>query len=458
MLNKFIGLVKRVMGMVGTADIKKYFGVDAAVTNEMITATDLWMDMYSGVSDGVSLQLPSSIASEIARLATIEMQSEISGSGRAGYLNEQYQRIKSMLRVQIEYGCAGGGLALKPYISNNSIQVDFVKANAFVPTAFDNSGRMSGAVFSDKIRIGNTYYTRLESHRLEGDRYTVENKAFRSDTESYIGSEAPLDSVEAWGDIAPEVAISGVSAPLFAYFKVPIANIIDQQSPLGTSVYSRAVDLIREADKQFRRLVWEFESGERAVYVDLAAFKTDPKTHKPKLPDKRLYRTLNVGDDNFFEDWSPAFREASILSGLNKMLQTIEYTCGLAYGTLSDPQNVDKTAEEIRASKQRSYCLISDVQKSLQTALDALIYAMDVYCTLYNLAPAGRYDVSYEWDDSIIADRQAEFAERMQLVTMRAMQPWELRAWYLGEPEEVAKAAVLADRRDGYPNIYPPEE
>ena len=264
--------------------------------------------------------------------------------------------------------------------------------------------------------------------------------------------------MEAWGDIAPEVAISGVSAPLFAYFKVPIANIIDQQSPLGTSVYSRAVDLIREADKQFRRLVWEFESGERAVYVDLAAFKTDPKTHKPKLPDKRLYRTLNVGDDNFFEDWSPAFREASILSGLNKMLQTIEYTCGLAYGTLSDPQNVDKTAEEIRASKQRSYCLISDVQKSLQTALDALIYAMDVYCTLYNLAPAGRYDVSYEWDDSIIADRQAEFAERMQLVTMRAMQPWELRAWYLGEPEEVAKAAVLADRRDGYPNIYPPEE
>lgn len=454
-----MGAIKRVMNMFGSADIKKYFGVNAAISSEMMSAIDLWSNMYAGASAGVQLQLPSSIASEIARLTTIEMHSEISGSTRADWLNQQYNKILGMLRIQIEYGCAGGGLILKPFVKDGGLQVDFVRPNDFVPTAFDSSGRMTGAVFSGKQRIGNTHYTRLEYHNLSGNMYTVANKAFRSDNESYIGAEVSLDSVDAWADIAPEVTITGIGSPLFSYFKVPIANTIDQQSPLGASVYSRAVDLINEANKQFERLVWEFESGERALYIDQPAFQINPSTRKPSLPNKRLYRTLNVGDENFFHDWSPAFREVSILSGLNKMLQTIEFTCGLAYGTLSDPQNVDKTAEEIRSSKERSYCLVSDTQKSLQTALDGVIYAMDTYCGLYGLAPGGAYSVSYEWDDSIIADRKAEFNEKMQLATLGAIQPWEIRAWYLGETDEEARAAVLnAEPYGGHQNVYPPEE
>ena len=48
--------------------------------------------------------------------------------------------------------------------------------------------------------------------------------------------------------------------------------------------------------------------------------------------------------------------------------------------------------------------------------------------------------MSFEFDDSIVADRQAEFAEKQQLVTAGIMQPWEFRMWYFGETEEQAKA------------------
>ena len=92
-------------------------------------------------------------------------------------------------------------------------------------------------------------------------------------------------------------------------------------------------------------------------------------------------------------------------------MKRIEFQCGLAYGTLSDPQNVDKTATEIMASKQRSYSTVKSIQHALQVALDDLLYAMNAYADLYQLAPAGSYTAVYNWDDSIVNDP----GERKQL-------------------------------------------
>lgn len=441
--------------MLNTTDVKRVFGVEAANSGDMLSHINLWMNMYT--SDPW-LKLPSSIASEIARLTTIEMESEITGGTRAAFLNECYQQALKILRIHTEYGCAGGGMVMKPYISGDTIAIDFIQANAFTPITFDSTGRMTSAIFQNKLIKGDTYYTRLEFHKLSGNTYTVENKAFKSGDPSYLGGEIPLSSVEEWAGLTPSATLHNISRPLFAYFKVPIANVVDPSSPLGASVYSRAVGLIDEANKQFERLVWEFKSGERKLYIDDRAFRVDPETKKPALPDTRLYHALDMGTDKegFFYDYSPACREAAILNGLNKILQTIEYTCGLAYGTISDPQNVDKTAEEIRASKQRSYCLVSDTQKALESALDDLIAAMDIYCDIYGIGGTGSYNVSFSWDDSIVADRQAEFMERMQLTTAQILKPWEFRVWYLGEDEETAKAIVGdgTDKGDG----FPPEE
>ena len=59
---------------------------------------------------------------------------------------------------------------------------------------------------------------------------------------------------------------------------MPLANNIDTSSPLGASIYSRAVDLIKQADQQWTDFLWEFESGKRALYTDPMAFEKDPTT------------------------------------------------------------------------------------------------------------------------------------------------------------------------------------
>ena len=94
--------------------------------------------------------------------------------------------------------------------------------------------------------------------------------------------------------------------------------------------------------------------------------------------------------------------------------------------------------------RQRTYATILDVQTALQDALVQLVWAMDQWATRGELAPEGEYEMLFEFDDSVVVNRQEEFMERMQLVTAGVMQPWELRAWYLGEDEATAKKATEA--------------
>ena len=450
-----IDFLKRVIRTIRKDDLKKILNTDIAISDKMSYAIALWTKLYKNHADWLnedtkSLNLPSSIATELARLVTVEMKSEISGSIRADYLNEQYMRILPDLRNVTEYACAKGGIILKPYISGEGINVDYVQADSFIPTCFDSSGDITGAVFMDKKYKGNKIYTRLEYHRFEKSKYVIDNRVYVSTSESDIGKRTSLKEVEEWADLSPTASIDGLDKPLFAYFKMPMANPIDGASHIGVSVYAKAIELIKQADIQFSRLLWEFESGERALYVDDMALKRDSTTGKYEIPNKRLYRMLN-SDESLFEDWTPTLREENIISGLNTILRKIEFNVGLAYGTLSDVNYADKTAEEIRSSKERSYVHVCDIQNALKTALSDLIYAMDVLATLYSLAPQGEYDISFEFDDSIVADRRVEFTEKMQLVSAGIMQAWEFRVWYFGEDEETAKANAAKD--EGVPEV-----
>lgn len=435
--------------MIGVSDIKRATGAVVNVSGDMVSAIELWERMYRGHPNWEgeaihSIGLPAAIAGEFARLVTLEMKSEVSGSARADYINEQYTRMLVHLQSQIEQGCALGGMAFKPYPTEDKrLCVDFVPADRFFPFEFDSSGRLTGGVFVDRITRGNRYYTRLEYHQLTGESYVVRNAAYMSYNKDSIGIAIPLHSVSQWEGLADEVEISGIVRPLFGYFRVPLANNVDRNSPLGVSVYARAVDLIRQADEQWSRLLWEFEGTELAVDISDRAFKLDEKTGNPIIPKhwRRLFRAHQLGsaDTPLYQVFSPEIREAPLYKGLQDILQRIEFNCGLAYGTLSDPQTVEKTAEEIKTSKQRSYSTVSALQTALQFALEDVVYAMDVWTSLNRLAPAGKYETSFSWDDSIIVDTDKEFSQRMQMTTAGLIRPEITLAWYFGCSEDEAR-------------------
>lgn len=452
MFAKILNWIREVLQkMLGKTEARTAFGVDVILSTEMQTALQKWAAMYVNKADWLgddirSLNLPAEIAGEIARIATVEMTVTITGSARADFLQEQMKPTLGKIREYVEYGCAKGGLAFKPYVRDDGrIAIDVIHADMFCPVAFDSSGNMTGVIFADQKTMGGKFYTRLEYHNLERAGYVVKNVAYRSDSRNSLGTQISLGEVADWADLQPEVTITSVNRPLFAYFRYPQANNIDVNSPVGVSCFARAADLIKDADVQWSNFLWEFESGKRALYTDVLAWDKDD-SGKPMLPNRRLYRTLNgagrVGDDDLFKEWSPTLREQNILAGLDAILKQIEFGCGLAYGTLSNPQTVDKTATEIKISRQRTYATITDVQKSLSGALDGLLYAMDIWATLGNLAPRGTYQAAYEFGDSVISDRDTQFSHDSQAVGMGAMSKVEWRMRNYNEPEEVARRMI----------------
>lgn len=436
--------------------------IDLSWMNEMAGQIDKWDRMYRNKADWLddtvkSCELPASIAGEVARLVTLEMKSEITGSPRADYLNGYYQNLLKDIRIKVEYACARGGLVFKPYATENGLVIQCVQANKFFPIAFDDEGRITDGIFVEEFTRNKKVYTRLERHtilrRMVQQQLTskllVRNYAFVSNIKTKtLGSPINLKDIDRWQDLEEAVEFANIFKLPIGYMKIPLANTIDPDSPLGVSVYSRAVESIKTADIRHSQIDWEYEAKEAAVHVSEQMLKYNKDTNKFTYPGgkKRLYRQLeyNVGatDKPLLDVYSPDIRDASLHNGYDKQLKLVEFNCNLAYGTLSDPNNVDKTAEEIRSSKQRSYSMVASVQQSLQRALEDLIDAMNYWCGQYELCNDGDVNYSFIWDDSIVVDKEKDRQTDRTDVAMGAMKLWEYRMKWYGESEEEAKAAL----------------
>lgn len=465
MFQKILSFIRDwIRAMIGKQNVKTALNIDLAISNKMASALEQWSRMYADDAEWInqdvrSMGLAAAIAGEVARSTTIEMEVEFSGTARAKYLEIEFERVMAKLRHQVEFGCAKGGLVLKPYIDGDRIAIDFVQADQFYPVAFDADGMITAIVFVDQRRKGDVWYTRLEYHNMTEQGCQIINQAYKSTNKDTLGQKVPLTVIDEWAEIEEEAMITGIDQPLYAYFRYPQANNIDPDSPLGVSCYSRAVDLIQRADEQWSRLLWEFEGGEMALFVDDLAFgKTEDG--KARLPHKRLYRAIDTGGtaDDLFKEWAPTLREQSILSGLDAILKRIEYVCGLAYGTLSDPNTVDKTATEIKISKQRTYATIVDTQKVLEQALEQLLWCMDVWATIGGLAPNGSYEVAFQFDDSIVTDSDTQFQQDLRLVGQGLMSKVEFRMRNFRESEALAKKALAAVDVERQPALIPEEE
>lgn len=513
--------------MIGVNTIQKTLHIEPIISSKMANAIELWSLMYEDnspwlqeptLTDPVkvtSLGLPAFIASEKARMATIEMKSEITtptesvteanpnyepptvdedgnlqisnepefiakevilgDTARAEYLNTQYTKVKNKIRNQLEYGIAKGGLVIKPYIvisdittdgentdtENNirqdvDIEFDYIHADNFFPIAFDGSGKITEAAFVQVKTDKSIVYTRLEYHKLQNNMVTVTNLAFKkenrtqpstTDFDSDLGEQINLTEVPEWADLQPVTQIGNVDRLLFAYFKMPEANTIEAHSPLGVSGYSRAVKLIKEADLQYSRMLWEFQGGELAIDIDRDALNTVEDEEKntyeiPNMLQARLMRKVDLGNSETYQVFNPPYRDASLINGLNNILMRIEDVCALSRGTLSDVAAEARTATELKILKQRSYSANAEIQKALEDALKDLVYVMDIYCTLYEVTAPGEYDISFEWDDSILVDVETELNKRITLMQNGLASKLETRMWYFGETERQAREAL----------------
>lgn len=388
------------------------FGLETETSKEMLDAIQNWSRIFNRNEpwidkNTISLHVAKTMCEKVAKAVTIEFKSECDDK----YINSIYQNFLKNKRKNTEYAIGKSCIFFKPSFENGTVNITIIQADKFIPVKFDDSGKLLGAIFIDQITNANDIYTRLEYNELKGNILEIKNIAYKGKKNGVIlSNRIDLHSVQKWEKIEEISAIEGVDKLIGGFFTMNNANDVDNNSPLGVALFHNAIDTLKEIDKQFSRILWEYEGSELAIDIDETLLDID-KRGNPIYPKgkERLYRKLMAISDNK-DKWnifSPEIRDNPLFNGLNELLRQAELQCGLAVGTLCKPELIEKTATEIKSGKQDYYVTVSDIQTSLQQAFEDLIYGIYVLCKLYGIPVNNNYNITFDWDDSILVDKEA---------------------------------------------------
>ena len=410
-----MSIISRIKGwfnMIFRSKAKEEFNIEPVISQSMEDMIQKCFAIYQGKpywlddADHIkTINFAKAVCSETARLAMLGTKITIDGSARAVWLQEQIDNIYFKLRDWVEYGCAYGTVILKP----NGKGIDLVTPNNFMITDYEN-GEISGVVFVNRDVVGKKYYTRLEYHRFIDDMYAITNRCYVGDTENDISKRIDIDKTP-WSELIEESFIQNVDSPLYGVLKMPHANNVDVDSPMGLPIFSDAIEELKDLDIAYSRNSKEILDSKRTVLLDSDRLLPsggkvaqtgayfDRQRESMGLPDyvKNVYGN---GTEDFYQEINPQLNTDTRLSGLNALLSQIGYKIGYSNGYFVFNESTGiQTATGVEAEQQRTIQFIKDVRDKVESCLDRVIYALNVFADLYNLSPVGNYETLYSFGD-----------------------------------------------------------
>lgn len=354
----------------------------------------------------------------------------------------------------IEQAAALGGEALKVWYevkhdadgneipNSGRIKIGFCMSDQFIPTAWDNA-EVSEGVFVQRIAKNGYYYTRLEWHNWEGLTYVIRNELYKAEikpngeeSQDILGFRYPLSALYPY--MAERTELPTFEKSLFSYFRTPTANNLDDNSPLGISIYGNAMDTLHAIDIAYDSFVREFRLGKKRIIVPARMVKkvVDPATGKSVRyfdATDETYEALSTDDPDSLkiQDNSVSLRIDEHVAGINALLNILCLQVGLSAGTFSfDAKNGLKTATEVVSENSKTYKTVKNFQNMIRPAICRLVDNIIAIASLYDLDFEGvkiselakrGYDTSVMMDDGITQDRQTNVNEGMALVNAKLM-------------------------------------
>lgn len=426
----------------------KAFGVELIQSSKMENALTVWDDVSTGKppwldheDDITTINMAKHIADFRTKLIVLDIGIAISGDGpRAEALQQISDRLIDRLSEHVSDAARLGGMILKW----NGKTWDFVLPNNFGITKVNDS-EIVGAIFAEHITHGFMHFTRLEYHRFQDDRYVVTNKAFQNrsngDGRWTLGIEIPLTAVEEWADMEPEVYIDKLEHPLFAYFRMPGANTIDDTSPLGVSCFANALEELKAVDVAFSRKNTEVEDSKHITFVGQQLMKY-ANQNGVKLPRfvKGLGMGMNDNDTTAIHEHIPTMLTEDRIKDINLDLSMAGVKCGFSEGVfVMDGQNGVITATQVEADDRDTIQTIKNDRDALKTAIERALYGADAILTLLGLAPLGEYEVEFNFGD-ITYNYEEDKANWKSYVAQGWVPKWMYFVKFEGMSEQEAKA------------------
>ncbi len=435
------------------------FLVDAINTDTMDKFIKQCVQIYQGKPEWLdekdhvkTINFAKSICSEVARLATLAIGITVDGSARANWLQQQIENVYFNLRHWVEYGCVYGTVILKP----NGTGIDLFTPDRFLVTECVND-KITGVIFyfSEKVKK-DLWYTRLEYHRFaDNGSYLIDNVCYKGKSKDDTYKKVDI-SVTPWSGLLESAVIGGIEQPLYGVLRTPQANNIDICSPLSMPIFAEAIEELKDLDIAYSRNSKEIVDSKRTVLMDSdklfpfqgsKLFRLDPTIAAGRMREKMgmpdYVRVVEGnGSDDFYQEINPTLQTQTRLDGINAILSQIGYKIGFSNGYFVFNQKTGMvTATQVESDDRRTIQFIKDVRDKLEDCLDDTIYALDVMATLYGLAPAGAYEVTYDFGD-ITYNREEDRLRWWQYVQAGKVPAWMFFEKFEGMSEEEAKAMV----------------
>ena len=471
-----IQTIKRWWEALWQKEAQDKFGVETIESDVMKVALKDWVNIYQGKPDWTlpddrgnidieSFNFAKKLCNETARLTTLALGITVEGSARADWINgfmESY--IARMKNEECEKACAFGYIILKP----NGEGIDYVMPWDFCPT-HATDGKIDGGIFFDHHHEPGDkwYYTRLEWQRFEDVSedvriFRITNKTYKATGANGIGQECNIKET-VWANLQEDVAYQNIEQPLFSIFKMPLSNNIDMSSPLGVSIFSNAQKELKSLDIAWTRLEDEIFDSQKITFLgDMlidepgrpVRSRFSPggavdKTGKSLPRHVRILPGSTTGDE--YHEVNPALQTADRLSGIDHFLNLVGVKCGYSTGQfVLNGRTGHVTATQVEADDRETIQYIKQIRDSFQSATDGLIYALDKYADIYNLAPVGVYEVNYDFGD-ITYNWEEDRARHWQYVTLGKYPLWMYYVKFEGMSEEEAKAVAAEAKSENDP-------
>lgn len=390
------------------------------------------------------------------------------------------------MQEHIEQSLALGGGAIKVWYEerrdadgnvipdSGGIKLGFCMADQFVPTAWDNA-RVTEGVFISRQARGGYYYTRLEWHKWNGLTYWIENELYRTEIkespnpasvepQDILGFRYPLGEIYPFLNEA--TALEGLSGSLFAYYRTAQANNLDDNSPLGVSIYANAMSTLKALDICYDSFIREFVLGKKRIIVPAQCISTvvDPETGEMRRyfdASNEVYEALSADNPDALKisDNTVELRVEEHVAAINAFLSILCLQLGFSAGTFTfDRAQGLKTATEVISENSKTYKTIKGHQLQIKAAIDQVVNAIIQVASLYDVQWNGKsiralaaqpWESKVVFDDSILQDRQTNINEGILLCGNGLMSKKRFLVETMGMTEDEAARELEEIKNEG---------
>lgn len=347
--------------------------------------------------------------------------------------------------VEKNQAIGAGAFVLNKNDDDGEITIEYVDGTRCYVLDADNN-EVKNCAFENKMYIDGDEYTVLSVHIKNDDdiSYTIYNYLFNEDM-----NLVPEQVMEELTGVSKEVKSD---CKTFSFFAPQNVYKRDWDTPFAESVFAKAIDANKLIDLAFDSYANEFILGKKRIFVatELVTYEkvvteTDDgqKTETRRIPifdeNDTVFNLLNEQDngETLIKEIDMQLRTEQHEKGIQDALNYFASLCGLGEKYYRYDTGNMTTATQVISENSTLFRNIQKQQVPIERMLKEVVEAILGLNGIFEPA-----EITVQFDDSIIIDRESERQRDLIDVREGIMSKAEYRAKYYGEDEEVAQQKI----------------